>query len=359
MGTPAATFVLPTGVEVPGEPVYGRYGNPSRLHLESVLAKLEHSKNCLTFSSGMAAAHAMLQTLRPGDHVVAGNGLYGGVLSQIRQLEELGISFSFVNGVDPAAIGAAVTEKTKLVWLEACTNPTIQVLDISDTVLRVKAGNQAAHILIDNTFLTPWVVCPLDLGVDVVMHSCTKYINGHSDVILGALLCNNQEIFSTLSAIQRYRGATPSPFDCFLVVRSLATLEIRMEKHMTSGVRLAQFLETCEGVENVQHPLLSCHTQHHTALFQHQAKHSGMIAFSLSSGIDAAKFLRSLKIVKSAASLGSTHSLACQPARLTHAMCTQQERDSAGVTDGLVRLSVGLEDVEDIIEDVKQALNLI
>ena len=263
---------------------------------------------------------------------------------------------SFVNGVDPEAIANAVTSKTKLVWLEVCTNPTIQVLDISKTVKLVKEKNDKTWILVDNTFLTPWVVRPLELGVDVVMHSCTKYLNGHSDVILGVLLTSDQEIFGQLSAIQRYRGATPSPFDCFLVVRSLATLEIRMEKHMKNSLRLAEFLQTCDGVENVMHPLLPTHPQHEIAKNQHLGKHSGMIAFSLKSSATSAKFLRSLNIVKSAASLGSTHSLACQPARLTHVMCTQEERNLAGVTDGLIRVSIGLEDVDDIIEDVQQAL---
>lgn len=339
--------------------MYGRYGNPSRLHLEAVLAKLENAEHCLSFSSGMAAAHAMLQTCRPGDHVVAGHGLYGGVLSQIRQLQQLGVSVTFVPGVDPESIGSAVTEKTKLVWLEACTNPTIQILDITSTVARVKNNNPDTLILIDNTFLTPWIVRPLDKGVDVVMHSCTKYINGHSDVILGALLCNNKEVFSTLSDIQRYRGAVPSPFDCYLVVRSLATLELRMEKHMKSALRLAQFLQTCEGVKDVQHPLLASHPQHHIMMTQYQARHSGMIAFTLVSGAAATIFLGSLKIVRSAASLGSTHSLACQPARLTHVMCSEEERERAGVTQALVRLSVGLEDVEDLVMDVKQALQAI
>jgi len=344
------------GSEEPGEPVYGRYGNPSRLHLEAVLGRLENAAHCLTFSSGMAAAHAMLQTCRPGDHVVAGHGLYGGVLSQIRQLQIIGVSVTFVDGTDADCIGGAVTENTKLVWLEACTNPTIQILDIADTVNKVKQVNKNALILVDNTFLTPWIVKPLDLGVDVVMHSCTKYINGHSDVILGTLLCNNKEIFSNLSAIQRYRGATPSPFDCYLVVRSLATLELRMEKHMMSAKKLAEFLQTCVGVFNVQHPLLPTHPHHHLAMAQHQGRHCGMIAFSLVSGAAATVFLGSLKIVRSAASLGSTHSLACQPARVTHVMCTELERERAGVTQALVRLSVGLEDVEDLILDIKQAL---
>ena len=186
-----------------------------------------------------------------------------------------GVDVAFVDGVDPTAIANAITEKTKIVWLEACTNPTIEILDISSTVARVKAKNPEAWVVVDNTFLTPWAVRPLSLGADVVMHSCTKYLNGHSDVILGVLLCNSGDIFGQLSSIQRYRGATPSPFDCYLVVRSLSTLELRMEQHMKSGLAVAKFLSTKQEVDGVKHPLLSSHQQNQIALTQHNGKHSG------------------------------------------------------------------------------------
>lgn len=336
--------------------MYGRYGHPSRGHLEQVLASLESSQHCLLFSSGMAASHAVLQTLKPGDHIVAGNCLYGGVLNLIRQLKDDGIGVSFVNGTNPESVESAIKAETKIVWLEVCSNPSLQILDVKKTVERVKSANVNTKIVIDNTFLTPWVIKPLDHGVDIVMHSVTKYLNGHSDVIMGALLCNDEILKDQLFKIQKYRGATPSPFDCFLVQRSLATLEIRMQRHMSSCQTVADFLSSHPEVVQVSHPLLSSHPQHHLAVSQHQGKHSGMVAFTLATTEAAARFLSELKLVKCAASLGSSHSLACQPAKLTHVMCTPQEREDAGVTDGLVRLSVGLENVQDIIEDLRQAL---
>jgi len=354
--TVSATFELPTGEEIQGEPVYGRYGHPSRCHLEQSLASLECSSNCLVFSSGMAAAHALLQTLTPGDHIVAGISLYGGVLNLIRQMRDVGVLVTFVSTSNSENISSAVKPSTKLIWLEVCSNPSLQLLDIKNTVVGIRKVNPKVKVAVDNTFLTSWVCKPLEFGVDIVMHSVTKYINGHSDVIMGALLTNDTLLHDQLYKIQKYRGATPSAFDCFLVLRSLATLELRMQQHMKSGLEVATFLSSHPAVTNVIHPLLPHHPQHQTALDQHQGRHSGMVAFELSSTKAAQKFISLLKVVKGAASLGSSHSLICQPAKLTHVMCTKEERDEAGVTDGLLRLSVGLENVEDLIDDIKNAL---
>ena len=251
-----------TGEEIQGEPVYGRYGHPSRCHLEHTLASMESSGHCLVFSSGMAAAHALLQTLTPGDHIVAGISLYGGVLNLIRyldlilpsfktiflrQMRDVGVLVTFVSTSNPENISTAVKPSTKLIWLEVCSNPSLQLLDIKNTVdgwvvlisngpydhqvngftFRIRKVNSKAKVAVDNTFLTPWVCKPLEFGVDIVMHSVTKYINGHSDVIMGALLTNDTLLHDQLYKIQKYRGATPSAFDCFLVLRSLATLELR------------------------------------------------------------------------------------------------------------------------------------
>jgi len=320
--TPSATFVLPTGEEVVGEPVYGRYGNPSRLQ------------------------------------VVASNQLYGGSLAQIQALPHRGVEVAFVDSCKEGEVKKATTSKTRLVWLEVCTNPGLRLLDLEKVVSDVRSCDRGTEIIIgiDNTFLTPWVVRPLEFGVDLVMHSCTKYMNGHSDVIMGALLMDSESLHSKLATVQRYRGAVPSPFDCYLVLRSLATLDVRMRQHEATGLRVAEWLQQQDGVHGVTHPLLPSHSQHKLALSQHRGKHSGMLAFSLASGDQAAAFLSSLQLVKSAASLGSTHSLACQPARITHAMCNEKQLEEAGVTRGMVRMSVGLEEAEDIISDLNQAL---
>jgi len=356
--TPSATFVLPQGEEVVGEPVYGRYGNPSRLQLEETLAALEGSEHCLTFGSGMAAICALLDTLLPGEQVVASNQLYGGTLAQIQALPKRGVEVAFVDACEAGDVKKAVTSATRLVWLEVCTNPGLRLLDLEKVVQDVRSCDRGNEIIIgiDNTFLTPWVVRPLTFGVDLVMHSCTKYLNGHSDVIMGALLMDSERLHSKLAAVQRYRGAVPSPFDCYLVLRSLATLDVRMRQHERTGLRVAQWLQKQDGVLGVTHPLLTSHHQHQLALAQHRGRHSGMLAFSLASGDQAAVFLSSLRLVKSAASLGSTHSLACQPARITHAMCNDKQLEEAGVTRGMLRISVGLEEAEDIISDLEQAL---
>jgi len=356
--TPSATFVLPQGEEVIGEPVYGRYGNPSRLQLEATLAALEGADHCLTFASGMAAICAVLDTLLPGEQVVASNQLYGGSLAQIQALPKRGVEVAFVDACKEGEVMKAVTSATRLIWLEVCTNPGLRLLDLEKVVSDVRTCNQGDEIIIgiDNTFLTPWVVRPLAFGVDLVMHSCTKYLNGHSDVIMGALLMNSERLHNRLAAVQRYRGAVPSPFDCYLVLRSLATLDVRMRQHETTGLRVAEWLEQQEGVCCVTHPLLPSHSQHKLALAQHGGRHSGMLAFSLESGKQAATFLSSLQLIKSAASLGSTHSLACQPARITHAMCNEKQLEEAGVTKGMLRISVGLEEADDIISDLDQAL---
>ena len=354
--TPSATFLLPSGEHVEGEPVYGRYGHPSRLHLEATLAAVEGAAHCLTFSSGMAAACAVLDSLVPGEEVVASRHLYGEVLTAIRGLAARGVTATFLDCSEPAAVAAAVRPSTRLLWLELCTNPTLRLLDLRAVVAAVRARNPSCRILVDNTFLTPWVVRPLDLGADIVLHSLTKYINGHSDVIMGSLATNQPEVQQELEERQRHGGAAPSPFDCFLVQRSLATLHLRLERHMSSGLAAARWLEGRPEVAAVLHPLLPSHPQHRLALHQQAARHSGMLSFHLHSAAAAAAFLSALSLVRSAASLGSAHSLACRPALLTHAMCSEQERRAAGVTPDLVRLSVGLEDLEDILADLEHAL---
>jgi cystathionine gamma-lyase len=286
---------------VEGEPVYGRYGHPSRLHLEATLAAVEGAAHCLTFSSGMAAASAVLDSLLPGEEVVASRHLYGEVLTSIRGLAGRGVRSTFIDCSDPGAVGAAVGPATRLVWLELCTNPTLRLLDLPAVVAAVKARSSACRVLVDNTFLTPWVVRPLALGADIVLHSLTKYINGHSDVIMGSLATDRPELQQELEERQRHGGAAPSSFDCFLVHRSLATLHLRLERQMASGLAVARWLEARREVAAVLHPLLPSHPQHALARRQQAGRHSGMLSFHLRSGAAAGTFLRGLRIVRSAA----------------------------------------------------------
>lgn len=344
--------------ETEGEPLYGRYGNPSRNSVEAVLASLEGAKFTMCFSSGMAAVNAVIETLKSGDHVVASKQLYGGVFNLFRNgLPRIGIDVSFVNCFDLVELKKSLRPATKLVWLEVCTNPLVHVLDLEQTVQVVKSYNPDIMLGVDNTFLTPYVVKPLDFGADIVMHSCSKYLGGHSDLIMGALSCNRKDIYAQLKCIQRYRGATPSPYDCSLLQRSLTTLEIRMERQCQSAFDVAKFLWPHPCIYGVSHPLLDSSPFYPLAMTQHGGKHSGMLAFQVRGGEEEAiQVLEELKLVKRAASLGGCHSLACHPCSLTHVMLTKEERNESGIMDNLIRLSVGLEEVTDIIADLDQAL---
>ena len=259
--------------------------------------------------------------------------------------------------MDMTEIRNALKPTTRLFWMEVASNPLIKVFDLKKIIEVIKSYNQDIIVVVDNTFLTPFIVKPLDYEADVVFHSCTKYLGGHSDIILGCLLTNNDDIYNRLKQVQRCRGATPSPFDCYLLARSLQTLEIRMKRHHESGLKIAHFLQNHKNVVEVMHPLLGCHPDQSLAMTQNSGLHSGMIAFKIKGGKkEASAFLDNLKIFSKAASLGGGHSLACHPTSLTHIFLTPQEKQESGITDNLVRLSVGLESSRDLINDIDQAL---
>lgn len=334
---------------------YSRTGNPTRAALEACLASLEGGEWGLAFASGLAASSAVLSLLRPGDHVVANDDLYGGTYRLFeRVLGPYGLSFSYVAGAGPEAFQAAMRENTRLLWLESPTNPLLKLVDLAAVAA---VGQRAgAAVVVDNTFATPYLQRPLSLGADLVLHSTTKYINGHSDVVGGAVIGRRPEHLEAIRFYQNAAGATPSPFDCWLVLRGLKTLAVRMRQHEANGAAVASFLEEHPRARRVYYPGLSAHPQHDLARKQ-MSGFGGMVSFEIEGGLEAARsFLRRLEVFSLAESLGGVESLACHPATMTHAAIPEAERLARGITPGLVRLSVGIEDVEDLLADLEGAL---
>lgn len=343
----------------PAEPFqfeYSRSGNPTRKCLEECLAALEHAKYALTYSSGLAATHNLTHLLNSGDHVVSFDDLYGGTNRLFRNLLiPRGFEVTFVDATDLKKFEAALRPNTKLVWLETPSNPTMKVVDIKGACEIVRRKCKAI-VAVDNTFMSSYFQKPLLLGADVSVHSLTKYMNGHSDVVMGAICTNNKELDDRLRYFQNAAGAVPSPFDCFLVNRGLKTLHVRMEKHMENGLRVAKFLETHPLVEKVIHPGLPSHPQYEVAKRQCSG-FSGMVTFMLKGGLkESTLFLKNLKIITLAESLGSIESLAELPVTMTHASVPEEQRKTLGITDNLIRLSVGIENCDDLISDIDQAL---
>lgn len=335
---------------------YGRSGNPTRDVLERCLASLDNGKYGLTFSSGLGATTTIITMLKAGDHVVAGDDLYGGTNRLLRQVAmKMGIDVDFVDTTDLQKVEAAVKPNTKLFWLETPTNPLLKVSDI-EAVCKIAHKFPGVVVVVDNTFLSAYLQRPLDLGADVVMYSLTKYMNGHSDVIMGAAIMNDEALYERLKFLQNAAGIVPSPFDCYLVNRSLKTLSLRMERHKYNSLAVAKFLEAHSKVERVLHPGLPSHPQHELAKKQTYG-HSGIMSFYIKGGLDeSSAFLKALQVFTLAESLGGYESLAELPSVMTHASVPAEQRAVLGITDGLVRISVGLEDVEDLIVDLKQAL---
>jgi len=335
---------------------YGRSGNPTRNTLEKVLASLEGAKYGMAFSSGLGASTSIVHLLSAGDHIVSMDDLYGGTNRYLRKVaDRMNIKTTFVDATVPENVEKAIQENTRLVWIETPTNPTLKVVDIQRVAELVHKKDNIL-LVVDNTFLSSYFQRPLELGADIVMHSLTKYMNGHSDVIMGAAMTNNEDVHTRLRFLQNSIGPVPSPFDCYLVNRSLKTLHLRMREHMKSGLTVAQYLETHPCVERVIHPGLPSHPQHE--LFKRQCYgHSGMVTMYIKGGLDEAKaFFKSLKVFTLAESLGGYESLAELPALMTHASVSPEERAVLGISDNLIRLSVGLEDVSDIIADLDNAL---
>lgn len=351
----ATTFKQKSPAE-PHQFEYSRSGNPTRQCLEECIASLEHAKYAFTYASGLAATHNLTHLLSPGDHVITFDDLYGGTNRLFRQcLIPRGFEVSFIDLTDHKKLKAAIKSNTKLVWLETPSNPTMKVVDIK-AVCKAVRKRCSAIVAVDNTFMSAYFQKPLLLGADVSMHSLTKYMNGHSDVVMGALCLNDDKMAERLRYFQNAAGAVPSPFDCFLVNRGLKTLHVRMDRHMENGLKVAQFLEAHPLVLKVIHPGLPSHPQHEIA--KHQCSgFSGMVTFRIKGGLKEAKaFLNNLKIFTLAESLGSIESLAELPVVMTHASVPEEQRRMLGITDNLVRLSVGIEHCDDLIQDIDQAL---
>lgn len=338
---------------------YGRSGNPTRDVLERCLASLDNGKYGLTFSSGLGATTTIITMLKAGDHVVAGDDLYGGTNRLLRQVAmKMGIDVDFVDTTDLQKVEAAIKPNTKLFWLETPTNPLLKVSDI-EAVCKIAHKFPGVVVVVDNTFLSAYLQRPLDLGADVVMYSLTKYMNGHSDVIMGAAVMNDEALYERLKFLQNAAGIVPSPFDCYLVNRSLKTLSLRMERHKSNSLAVAKFLEAHSKVERVLHPGLPSHPQHELAKKQTYG-HSGIMSFYIKGGLEeSSAFLKALQVFTLAESLGGYESLAELPSVMTHASVPAEQRAVLGITDGLIRISVGLEDVEDLIVDLKQALEKV
>jgi cystathionine beta-lyase/cystathionine gamma-synthase len=335
---------------------YARSQNPTRKALEEAFAVIENGKHGLAFSSGVAATDAVIKLLSSGDEVIAGSDMYGGTYRLFTKVfERFGIKFIFVDTADVKNIVNAVTPKTKLIWIETPTNPLMSITDISAVAaVSKKAG---ALLCVDNTFATPYLQNPLDLGADIVMHSATKYLGGHSDVIQGALVMNDDTLREKLYFIQKSCGAVPGPMDCFLVLRGIKTLHVRMKQHNENGYVVAHFLRKHPKVDKVYWCGFHDHPNYNIAKVQMRG-FGGMMSFTLKDdSVDAAvKVLSSTKLFSLAESLGGVESLINHPASMTHASIPREERIKNGLTDGLIRLSVGIEDADDLVEDLKQAI---
>jgi cystathionine gamma-lyase len=335
---------------------YSRTHNPTRTQLQDALAALENGKHGLCFASGMAAIDCIVKLLEPGDEVVSTNDLYGGSYRIFTKVfAKYGIKFTFVPMHDVEAVRGAMTERTKLVWAETPTNPLLHLIDIK--AIAEVAHEGGALLVVDNTFATPYLQNPLDLGADVVMHSLTKYMAGHSDVVMGALIVQDDELHQRLSFLQNACGGTPGPQDCFLVLRGIKTLHIRMQRHCENGRAVAEYLRQHPRVDKVYWPGLESHPNHQVAR-QQMRDFGGMVSFVLKGDKveDAVQVLEKFQLFSLAESLGGVESLSGHPATMTHASIPAEERRKAGLSDSLIRLSVGIEDAEDLIEDLAQAL---
>ncbi len=335
---------------------YSRTHNPTRKALENAFASIENAKYGLAFGSGLAAIDAVIKLLSPGDEVISTNDLYGGTYRLFTKVfEKFGIKFHFIGMDNAANIEAYINEKTKLIWVETPTNPMLNIIDIK-AVANV-AQKHDVLLAVDNTFATPYLQQPLDLGADIVMHSATKYLGGHSDVVMGALMLNNDDIAKKLHFIQNASGAICGPQDSFLVLRGIKTLHVRMQRHCENGKAVAEFLMKHPKIENVYWPGFENHPNHEVARSQ-MKDFGGMLSFT-TKGNDyeaSIKIVEKLKIFTLAESLGGVESLSGHPASMTHASIPKEEREKIGVVDSLIRLSVGIEDEDDLINDLKQAL---
>jgi cystathionine gamma-lyase len=334
---------------------YSRSGNPTRANLEACLASLEGAEHGLAFASGLAATTTVMLLLDPGDHVVFTEDVYGGTFRLFDQVfQRYGVTFTSVDPTDPDAVAAAMTERTRLVWLESPTNPLLRVVDL-DAVGELVHG-AGALVAVDSTFASPVLQRPLELGADLVIHSSTKFLGGHSDVLGGAVLTSNGTLAERMRFHQNAVGAVPSPFDCWLLLRGLKTLQLRVLRQCENALTIARWLEGQDEVIQVYYPGLESNPGHALARRQMGGHYGGVVSFEVSSANAALSFLERLRVFTLAESLGAVESLAESPALMTHASIPEEMRTRVGVSDGLLRLSVGIEDVDDLVADLEQAL---
>ena len=335
---------------------YSRTQNPTRHALEKNIAAIENGKYGACFGSGLAAIDCIIKMLNPGDEVISTNDLYGGSYRIFNTIfAKYGIVFHFVDMQNPANVAALVNENTKLIWVETPTNPMMNIIDIEAMAQIAKSAK--ALLCVDNTFATPYLQNPLDLGADFVMHSVTKYLGGHSDVVMGALVCNDDALANEMYRIQNSSGAVTAPMDSFLVLRGIKTLHLRVQRHCENGIQIANYLQQHPKVAKVYWPGFETHPNHEVAKKQMRG-FGGMISFTLKGDRleDALAFVKNVEIFALAESLGGVESLIGHPATMTHASIPKEVREKSGVVDSLIRLSVGIEDAQDLIEDLDQAL---
>jgi cystathionine gamma-lyase len=334
---------------------YTRSSNPTRQILEEQMAKVEGLKYATAFASGMSAVDAILRLFKAGDHIVSSDDVYGGVSRLFnRILTNFGLEFAYVNSSNLDEVETAIRPNTKMVWIETPTNPLLKVTDL-EAVGKI-AKEKGLFYAVDSTFATPYHLCPGEYGADMVMHSTTKYLSGHNLIIGGSVLTDGKDIHEQLKFIQKSVGAVPSPFDCWLIMEGLKTLSLRMARHSANGMKVAEYLEAHPKVATVTYPGLKSHPMHKVAASQMKNGFSGMISFELKGGIPAAiQLMNSVRLCALAESLGAVETMITHPATMTHAEVPEEERRARGLSDGLVRLSVGIEDVEDILEDLDQA----
>jgi len=339
---------------------YSRTGNPTRAALEECVGVLENGNWGLAFASGMAGTTAIVHLLNINDEIVSIDDVYGGTFRYFSKIvEPRGIKLKTVDFTVSGALQAALSPATKLVWIETPTNPNLKIADIKETVKLVRSQSPQALVVVDNTFATPYFQKPLDLGADLVIHSVTKYFNGHCDVVMGVIAGKDQDLLTRLKFIQNGLGGIPGPFDCYLALRGVKTLALRMEKHQENALKVAQFLEKHEKVEKVLYPGLASHPQHALAKKQ-MTGFSGIVTFWLKGGMkESRQFLENLQLFSLAESLGGVESLANHPAIMTHASVPPENRKKLGIHDNMIRLSCGIEHVDDLIADLKSAFNSV
>ncbi len=339
---------------------YGRSNNPTRLALENIVAKLEGGSAAFAFATGLAAIDAVLKTLKTGDEIIAVDDIYGGAYRLFTHIyEKFGITIHYVDTTDADNIRDYISSKTKLVWLESPTNPTLKISDIKKITSIAHA--KGALVVVDNTFASPVAQQPFKLGADIVIHSGTKYLGGHSDLVAGLVVVNTPELAEQIKFIQNASGGILGPQDCWLVIRGIETVTLRVERQCKTALRVAEFLQSCEEVENVYYPGLPSHKNHALAREQQNGLFGGVISFSLKEDTEEAAiaFVTSTQYFKLAESLGGVKSLVCHPAQMTHKSIPQEKRLQSGIANSLIRLSCGIEEAEDLITDIMQAFEKI